>query len=124
MRTALTSILTLLVLAAGVVPPFGAPPALAKNAPACCKASEGKAGCNRASNPMPCCEIRPAPESPDALPSPSVRTAPPARAHLHLPVQAPSPAASPAGLAFIHPHDLAAFSAPPRLYRLHSAYLI
>lgn len=125
MRKALTSILVLLILAAGVAPLFGAHPAAAKDRHACCEKPARTTGCDRTPKPMPCCEMRPMPAPTPNLPPSAARAEAPAQAHLHLSVQMSSPAISqPAGPAFVHPHDLAALSDPPRLYRLHSAYLI
>jgi hypothetical protein len=74
---------------------------------------------------MPCCALRPAPAPTAALPPSAARAEAPAQAHLHLPAQTPTPATfQPAGLASVHPHDLASLSEPLRLYLLHSAYLI
>ncbi|GEM_PF-3857028 len=125
MRLTLTSILVLLLLSAGVAPLFGAHPVAAKNRHACCERPAGATGCDRASKPMPCCKIRPMPAPTANLPPSPSRTEAPAQAYLDLFSQTSSPAVlQPAGLVSVHPHDLAALSDPPRLYQLHSAYLI
>ncbi|OGG51135.1 MAG: hypothetical protein A3F84_14420 [Candidatus Handelsmanbacteria bacterium RIFCSPLOWO2_12_FULL_64_10] len=125
MRLVLTFMLALLVLAAGVVPLFGAHPVAAKDRHACCKTPRAATGCEGKSRPMPCCTMRPAPAPTAALPPSAARAEAPAQAHLHLPAQMPSPATfQPAGLASVSPHDLASLSEPLRLYLLHSAYLI
>lgn len=125
MRPVLAFILALLVLAAGAVPFFGAHPILAKDRHACCKTPRVTGGCDRTSNPMPCCEVRPAPASTAALPPSAARAESPAQTHLHIPSQMFSPAVfQPAGPPSVHAHDFVAFSDPPSLYLLHSAYLI
>jgi hypothetical protein len=122
-RPILTFILALLILTAGVVPLFGAHPVLAKDRQACCEAPRQTGGCGP--RPMPCCEVRPAPAPTAALPPSGARAEAPTQTHLQMPSQTLFPAVFQAvGLSSVPPHPLSVSSDPPRLYLLHSAYLI
>lgn len=121
MRPALTFMLALLVLAAGVVPTFGAYSVAAKDRHACCKTPT--TGCDRTPKPMPCCTIRPAPAPIADVPPSSPRAEMLTQAYLHLSSQILIVFQA-RGASAVHPHDLSALSEPLRLYRLHSAYLI
>ena len=123
MRRALTCIVVFMILSAGITPLCGAHPIAAKDRRACCKMSRVSAGCEGTPKPMPCCKIRPIPGPTADLPPSAARAEAPG--HLQLPTEMPSPAFFlPAGLTSVHPNDPAALSNPPRLYRLHSAYLV
>ena len=124
MRLTLAFIVVLIIcaVAVGIFEVYAVP---AKDECTGCGTQAAASGCDRTSNPMPCCEIQSIPPSTSSLPPSSARVDAPARVHLQLNNHSfPHAILQPNWTTFIllnAPHQL---QDSPKLFRLHSAYLI
>ncbi len=124
MRLTLTFIVVLVICAAtvGIFEVYAVP---AMDECTGCGTQAATSGCDRTANPMPCCEIRSMPPSTSSLPPSSARVDAPARVHLQLNNHTfPGAILHPNWTASIHLNALHSLQDPPKLFRLHSAYLI